>query len=395
MTTPRHDVGKLRTKYLKVLENEPEISKSAMAKKLGIHPSTLTKYLTEWNAPPVDLSSGMDLESRPAPEPEAAAEPAKPKESIAPPAEPSATLADQLEFDPEWAYKKVKRWAGPRPAKEPKPPREKRFSESYPGAWNLARNLLPRLQVLLPMLILCYSALTETMKGNYAFYDDWARWLKLPQIMRVLSDIDLLQDTLMADGGYYLMLIIAGVLGIVLFYEFVWKCAFKEYRKKVYMREYKEGRCYWHDGNYLCRLFDRYYRSPPRETVRFYIRTHWWPPLNIFNPRASMLEITISQDERYFTRGNKLVVEEKPIRILTDHNKMVTRDGSYEGVPVPVQEARDELDSRQSELIKGTQKVTMANPHIRKETLRKSGIVASPEFIEEVRKAKEEKAGGA
>jgi hypothetical protein len=302
-----------------------------------------------------------------------------------------APAIEQLEFDPEWAYKKVKRWAGPKQKKAARPPKEKRFSESYPGAWNLAKNFLPRLQVMVPMFILCYYALVETMKGNYGFYNDWAKALKIPQIMALMSDPESIVDTLLANNGMYIWVLVAVILGIVLFYEFGWKSAFKEYRKKVYMREYKEGRCYWHEGNWWHRAWDKYYRSPPRETTKFWIRTHWWPMLNIFNPRASMLEITISKDEAYFTRGNKLVVEEKPIRMLVDHNKMVTRDGVYEGAPVPLAEAKTELNERTSELITRTQKVALSNPHIRKETLKKSGIAVTPEFVEEVRKAKKER----
>lgn len=375
------DAGKLKGRYLKLRADHPDESNGWYANKLGISPSTLRKYRPDWDG----RGDTVDINNEPEPLPAAPPEPE--------PA-PLPHIVEQLEFDPEWAYKKVKRWAGPKqPKASAKPHREKRFSEASPQAWNLAKNFLPRLQVLIPMLIVCYLALTETMAGNYTFYLDWANALRLPQIMALMSDPEHLVDVLLSNNGYYIWIIVAVVVVIVAFYEFIWKSAFKEYRKKVYMREYREGRCYWHEGNWWHRTFDRYYRSPPRETVRFYIRTHWWPPLNIFNPRASLLEVTISKDEPYYVRGNKLIVEEKPIRILTDHNKMITRDGSYDGVPVPVDDARKELDSRQSELIKGTQKVSTANPHILKRNLEKSGIVASPEFIEEVRKAKEEKAG--
>ena len=359
------DLERLKARYLKLREHHPEVSSNAaMASRLGVSPSTLRKYRAVWDVP---------------------AAPEREKPAVEPPREEPAAPAPPLE------PRQVRKAREPKPPTEPRPPREKRFSEAHPGAWNLARNLLPRLQVLVPMLILCYSALTETMKGNYAFYNDWADALKLPQIIRVASDLDLLQEALMADGGYYLMIVIAAVLGLVLFYEFVWKSAFKEYRKKVYMREYREGRCYWHEGNWWHRAWDKHYRSPPREKVRFYIRTHWWPLLNVFNPRASMLEVTISKDERHYVRGNKLVVEEKPIRQLVDHNRMVTRDGRYDGAPVPVEETKKELESRTSELITRTQKVALSNPHIRKRTLEKSGIAVTPEFVEEVRKAKAER----
>lgn len=388
---PSVDVNKLRARYLKLQAADPGMSSAAMASKLGISPTTLRKYRAEWDAKadPVDINAEPE---RPAVEP--------PKEEAEEPVPIKHMTIDEVPLvmdHPFTTVAKEIRKRKPKEPKQPKLPREKRFSETNPQAWNLAKNFLPRLQVLIPMLFVCYLALTETMAGNYTFYLDWANTLRLPQIMAVMSDPEHLVDILLSNNGYYIWILVGAVVVIVAFYEFIWKSAFKEYRKKVYMREYAEGRCYWHEGNWWHRTWDRYYRSPPRESTKFYIRTHWWPPLNIFNPRASMLEVTVSKEEPYFVRGNKLVVEEKPIRILTDHNKMVTRDGSYDGVPVPVDEARKELDSRQSELIKGTQKVSTANPHILKRNLEKSGIVASPEFIEEVRKAKEEKAeaGGA
>lgn len=395
------DKDKLKVRYLKLREQHPELSNSALASKLGISPTTLRKYREEWDqrSNPVDLNVSpeepaaepvpimhMTIDEVPKALPDAMAD----VFAVHAPEKPHMTVKD-LESDPEWAYKKVKRWAGPKQKKEGKPPREKRFSESYPGAWNLAKNFLPRLQVLVPMFIICYLAMTESLKGNYTFYLDWANALRLPQIMAAMSDPEHLVDVLLANNGYYIWILVGSIVVIVAFYEFIWKSAFKEYRKKVYMREYKEGRCYWHEGNWWHRAWDKYYRSPPREITRFYIRTHWWPLLNVFNPRSSMLEVTVSKDEHYFTRGNKLIVEEKPIRMLTDHNKMVTRDGAYEGAPVPLDEAKQELNERTSELITRTQKVALSNPHIRKETLKKSGIAVTPEFVDEVRKAKKER----
>lgn len=277
-----------------------------------------------------------------------------------------------------------------------RPRRDKFFSEAHPRIYGILTTILPRLHIYVPLFLLLYFAgwVEIIQHANYDFALDWYRgtwWLQ--SMFHLLTDQDLLVDWF---ERYYVIIIAVVVLiiaAIFAFYEMVWKSLFPDYVKHVHMKEYPEGRAYWYDGNAFMRWWDRVYRSPERKELKLWLHTRWW--INPLNPQLSMVLLKLSPEEKAVKRGmTKLVVHERPRRYLIDHDKMATTDEQYVSGPIPLEETQGELDRRQAKLLTQTQTVALANPHIRKEQLRKSSLVAPPNFIEEVKKAQEGAADG-
>ncbi len=178
-------------------------------------------------------------------------------------------------------------------------PRNKLFSEAHPMAYLYAATILPRIHAFIMGFVLLYAAMGELMKNNQDFIYDWLMAIPfMPEIARAMTSQEAFDHFMNVYGDMLILLTVLAFWLIVLFYLFAWRFIFKGYWKVSANVESPEGRVYWYESNMWYRLWDAIYRSPPRKTITFWIKVHWWPPINIFSPVNSMIALTISVNNK-------------------------------------------------------------------------------------------------
>lgn len=259
------------------------------------------------------------------------------------------------------------------------------FSERHPGAYLAFHGLIPRLHTLILLMVIAWYTVEELMAGNYDFIYDWYRasWI-LPSMIEILSSQAAFQMWFEQYGPVFMILLTLTIMSSIVFHRFGWRAMFPDYYMESEGVESFEGRCYWHSGNSLYQLWDRLYKSPPRTTTSVWVRPHWWPPLNIFNPPASMERIDLGQNEALYRKGlYKIRSQERPYRRRLDIDRYHTHGDRYTTGEIPLDSARSLFTSRGEELVQDTRSLSLANPQIRLRQLR-DGSYLIPEKVKEV-----------
>lgn len=280
-----------------------------------------------------------------------------------------------------------------RQPKEPRPPSF--FSDDHPQLYAMTSWALPKIHVLVFMTMFVAGMLFELSRGNaYFFYD----WLNAIPFLPELYDILTVPGEWDRFVQYYLQaaLLIGFIVAwfSVLFYIFGWRWLFKTYWRIANRVESPEGRVYWWNGNMWHRMWDRLYNSPPRTSYTFWIKTSWWPLLNIINPASSLVQLKISATEEVEYRGPwKLCVHERSRRIMKSMREYETVDGQYSSLKIPVRDSANEFINRSREMIQDTHLISLGNPSVRNKQLENCAFPVSTEFKELIVNAREEQKG--
>lgn len=282
------------------------------------------------------------------------------------------------------------------------PRRERFFSEAHPKAYAVISTVGPRLHTLAIALIIGYYIFRELLRGNFGFVMQWYRSSPLPAIIEILTTKELLQ----AYAPVIALLILICVILLVMIYMLPWRLLFKDYKRvivnnwndRLEIAPVPEGRLYWRTDNALYQLWDAWYQSPERKTVRIYLHRRWWPPLNILNPPASLISVELSKEERLEQRGLfEVYGHEKPYRWRSGLNQYKTRDAPYSTTESPLEDTQDLFDQGVRRIVGEMRDLTNANSAIRLKQLASQTYGVEEEFlrmIEEDERKEAERRGG-
>lgn len=269
---------------------------------------------------------------------------------------------------------------------EPEPPKDRKprrmFSEAHPGAYQLAANMLPRLGLLILATVLIFDAFSNLIQGNYLFVKDW---YEATFVLPIIVGIFLFPG---GPGEWFqiygpIMIIIVTIFCVLLFvfYRLVWRFMFKDYFISRGQTELREGRVYWWTGNMWTRAWDRLWGTPERTEHVLYIKQYFWPPLNPFNPRNSVLKLHLSMAEPVeYDSTFSMTGKERRFRVYVGDNEMATTDDAQGTREIPLEQINTVFRDRREHLIGDTQKFSMANPHVRLDLLRDGTYLIPEEF---------------
>lgn len=266
------------------------------------------------------------------------------------------------------------------------PRREAFFSEAHPQLYTIVSTIGPRLHTLIIAAMLMYFILRELARGNIGFAIDWYNASPLPLIIEIFSSKELLQ----AYAPVIIALLVIFIVLAFTIYMVPWRLAFKDY-KRVIVNDWKdrleivtvpEGRLYWRTNNFWYQLWDSIYQSPKRQTVKLYLHRHWWPPLNILNPPASMIMVEISTEEQLEQRGLfEILGHEKPYRWRSGLRQYKTRDVPYSTTESPLEASHALFDQGVKRIVGEMRDLTNANSAIRLKQLASQTYGVEEEFL--------------
>lgn len=266
------------------------------------------------------------------------------------------------------------------------PRREKFFSEAHPRAYAVISTIGPRLHTLILALILGYYIFREIFRGNFGFAMQWYRSSPLPMIIEILTTKELLQ----AYAPVIILLIVIMVILLVMVYMLPWRLLFKDYQRvivnnwhdRLEIAPVPEGRLYWRTDNMLYQIWDAWYQSPERETIKIYLHRKWWPLLNILNPPASLISVEISKEEKLEQRGLfEIYGHEKPYRWRSGLHQYKTRDAPYNTTESPLEETQVLFDEGVKRIVGEMRDLTNANSAIRLKQLASQTYGVEEEFL--------------
>jgi hypothetical protein len=349
-------------------------------------------------APPVIPKAAPEKVTPPAPEPAPAPSPppaVKATPTMTPDAEPIYIIreGDDLAPEPEAAPKRSRWHRAAKAPKAEKPPKEKKakkprreqfFSEAHPGAYTLAKNLLPRIHTFVIAVGLLVAAMLEIVHKNYDFYMDWYRdSYVLPALKDILLTPNGFQNWWQNYGPIFLIVVLIITMVLVTFYLAFWRMLFRAYWKRAEGSTTYEGRCYWRTNNSWTGMWDRLYRSPERKRQQYFIHTGWTPLFNPLNPPGCLICVDTTTAERCFGRGvYSIVVEELPIRRIIGEKKFRSMAALYESGPIPTGYVEGEFVSRSKVLIDDTMNLSFGNAENRNQIM-KAGLRMVPPKLKE------------
>lgn len=266
------------------------------------------------------------------------------------------------------------------------PRRERFFSEAHPHLYAAVSTIGPRLHTLILVMIIGWFICKELARGNIGFALDWYYASPLPAIIEIFSSKELLQ------AYAPIIAALAAIFFALLFTVYIvpWRLVFKDYQR-VIVNDWKnrleivtvpEGRLYWRTDNIWYQLWDAWYQSPERRTVKLYLHRGWWPPLNIFNPPSSMITVEISSEERLEQRGLfEILGHEKPYRWRSGLRQYKTRDTPYSTTESPLELSHQLFDTGVKRIVGEMRDLTTANSAIRLKQLASQTYGVEEEFL--------------
>lgn len=266
------------------------------------------------------------------------------------------------------------------------PRREKFFSEAHPHLYAAISTIGPRLHTLTLALILGYFIFREIFRGNFGFAMQWYRSSPLPLIIEILTTEELLK----AYAPVIILLIVIAIILLVMIYMLPWRLLFKDYQRvivnnwneRLEIAPVPEGRLYWRTDNMFYQIWDAWYQSPERQTIKIYLHRRWWPLLNILNPPASLISVEISKEERLEQRGLfEIYGHEKPYRWRSGLHQYKTRDAPYNTMESPLEETQDLFDDGVKRIVGEMRDLTNANSAIRLKQLASQTYGVEEEFL--------------
>jgi hypothetical protein len=237
------------------------------------------------------------------------------------------------------------------------------------------------------------------MKGNIDFPIDWYKATGiLPSFVDALMHI----DTWWSSYGVQFITILSILTMIaVALYFMVWRVFFKDYIMDSEGGRTFEGRVYWRTNNMWTALWDRFYHSPKREVVTYFIKQTFWPPINVLNPLNSLIRLDTGADEVCEPKGvYALLVRQKGIWHKVDNNPrhLATLNVRFSDSQVASDYAEEFFVDMGVQCVTDTQKLSYANPEIRNDIVRGDSSLITPQTKEaiaserKIRKAREQQA---
>ena len=289
----------------------------------------------------------------------------------------------------------IKRRVAETQGKVEQPRRDRFFSEAHPHLYAGISTLLPRLHTAILLCVIGYFIIKELLHGNLGFAVQWYYASPLPTLVMILTDEDLLKAYLPVIA----MIVMLMLMMLFTIYMLPWRMAFKDY-KRVIVNNWRdrleitpvpEGRLYWRTDNMWYQLWDAWYQSPERRTVKIYLHRGWWPPLNILNPPSSMICVELSREERLEQRGVfEVHGHEKPYRWRSGLREYRTRDAPYDTKESPLDTTQVLFDDGVTRIVGEMRDLTNANAAIRLKQMASQTYGVEEEFL----KAVEEEEGG-
>lgn len=283
--------------------------------------------------------------------------------------------------------------------KKPRKRREQLFSEKHPGAYGMLTALGPRMHTITFGLVFIYFALKEILVGNFLFLLDWAQ--KAPVIGVVMDGIDIYgpEEFLKAYWPLLVAIVASILVTLYILHKVLWRYFFKDYYVEIVdkwggtgLTLSRDGRLYWYSNNFWHRFWDGIYASPERKTRKLWIhqRGKWF---NIFNPPASVITVTIGEDEWLEARGvYGIIGHEKPMRHRIGRQEYTTLVTEFTTNAVPIEQARGVFDKANDRLVAETRKLTQGNAALRLEQMRDGGFVLSQKVRELINDEKQREA---
>ena len=245
--------------------------------------------------------------------------------------------------------------------------REKFFSEAYPGIYRLI-TLLPSLAMMAVVAVIGYLML-----------------LNMDRITTLILDPDIVLDYLERNGVMLLILIAMLAVMMYIVYTVGWRYLFPDYYIRYGSSDVFDGRLYWSDNNILVRLWDRWYGSPPRTKIRYFIHQSLLPlTLNV---------VTTSADERMERKDMwSVVVHEKSLRRVVDRRGKrtyyETADDTYHHLAIPTEYVESSFDVRMKQMLDATTRASYGNPEVSVDIVRYGSTLIGEDFAEAVKNAR-------
>jgi hypothetical protein len=245
--------------------------------------------------------------------------------------------------------------------------REKFFSESHPGIYRLI-TLLPSLAMMAVVAVIGLLLM-----------------INMDMIMTLIMDPQIVLDYLEQNGVMLLVLISMLAVMIYIVYTVGWRYLFPDYYIRYGSSDVFDGRLYWSDNNILVRLWDRWYGSPPRTKIRYFIHQSLLPlTLNV---------VTTSADERMERKDIwSIVVHEKSLRRVVDRRRkrtyFETYDDTYHHLALPTEYVSRSFDSRMKQMLDATTRASYGNPEVSVDIVRYGSTLIGEDFAEAVRSAR-------
>ncbi len=250
---------------------------------------------------------------------------------------------------------------------DPKSRRDRFFSESHPGIY--------RLITLLPSLAMVIVAAGIGL----------LLMINMDMIMTLIMDPKIVLDYLERNGVMLLILISMLAVMTYIVYTVGWRYLFPDYYIRYGSADVFDGRLYWSDNNILVRLWDRWYGSPPRTKIRYFIHQSLLPlTLNV---------VTTSADERMERKDMwSIVVHEKSLRRVVDRRGKrtyyETADDTYHHLAIPTEYVESSFDVRMKQMLDATTRASYGNPEVSVDIVRYGSTLVGEDFAEAVRSAR-------
>lgn len=317
-----------------------------------------------WNEPP----EAETPKASPEPEPQPA---------------PLPHVIEQLEFDPEWAYKGIRSRLKRKPKEEGVEKPRAKFSERHPELFGTLASILPKSPLFALLAFLLYDAMASLAEGDMFFAYDWyqATWV-LPRIVGIFLYPGGPGEWFKLFWPLVTLLVMLAITVIFVIWAIPYRFAFKDYiiiRGNV---KVKDARIIWSTDNLWTRIWDRIYGTPPREKVELWLKhKFFWNPIL---PDRGLVKLTLDrQIEKPEPDGPFTVIAyERRYRRFIALDEMETTDDGQQSREIPLDQANGRFNDRGKLLVWDTQRFSLANPDVRIEKLKRGTHIVPQELKE-------------
>lgn len=297
--------------------------------------------------------------------------------------------------EPRESIEEIKKEKKEKKIKEPKARKTKFFSEEHPGAFGLAKSILPRIHIIALIGWIIYSMYWELISGNSDFILDWFNASPIPGMIQVMSSKEAFMLWFKEYGTIFIMMASVVILVLLMLYYTIYRFAFKDYYKFSEGSRRYEGRVYWRTNNALTKWFDRRYNSPSRMQNIYWLKIGWWPPINLINPPNSLIRLDTTLEEKCESKGIYAIsVSEKPLRrkVGNEPKHWTSYGGKYVNGDIPNKMAEQYFTDRGNVLVRDTKKLSFGNAEVRVDVVRGGTSLVLPEWKEAVQNARSKRA---
>lgn len=253
------------------------------------------------------------------------------------------------------------------------------FSEKHPAIYNAAKLFIPAAPALSFMIVILYdmlsgaTALKNILAAIVPRYDlaltDYQRWETLGYL-----DVTIINAALI-------------FIAIIFFYVTVWRFLFPVYVIRYGSHNVRDGRLYWTNTNALTRLWDRFYKSPPRPTREYYI--NHGRLINPLRPENSLTRLTTTTAETFERSPFAIVVKERVGRYVIGDRHLTTTNDTIPNTAPDNDYVKEVFATRSADLVNATADLSYANPHIRLDMLADASYYEDRRIFEVIEDDKE------